>query len=247
MQSQPSEKASPRCPSPVVSSPQSGPHQDLNKVLERHRRAAYDKPVSDHTRAAFAWVREIIAQEPRPLLLDAGCGVGEASRELARRHPNSWVIGVDRSAHRLGKAGWAEPGLRAHNLLLARAELVDFWRLALADGWRLTRHYLLYPSPWPKPGHLMRRWHAHPVFQAVLGLGGRLELRTNWRIYAEEFCCAVDFFDRGPAAVEYFEPHQALTPFERKFAASGHPLFRVEVELGASNAGHNPGPHRDAN
>ncbi len=205
-------------------------------MLERHRRGTYARPIAAHTRAAFAWVQETIGPQRRPLLLDAGCGVAEATRELARRHPECWIVGVDRSAHRLGKAGWTEPGLRSGNLVLARAELVDFWRLARAAGWRLERHFLLYPNPWPKPGHLVRRWHAHPVFETVLALGGRLELRTNWRVYAEEFALAVEFFGHGPASLERFEPRAEVTPFERKFAASRHRLYRVTVDLGRTQA-----------
>ncbi len=226
-----SAQASPIQRSPIVASTQGGPHRDLIKVLERHRGTRYDRPIADHTRESFAWAQSRIELKPRPLVLDAGCGVGEASRELARRFPGHWVVGVDRSAHRLAKGGWSEPGLEQGNIILARAELSDFWRLAHAAGWRLDRHYLLYPNPWPKPGQLMRRWHAHPVFEVVLALGGRLELRTNWRIYAEEFALAVEFLVGSAAAVQYFRPQDSLTPFERKFLASGHQLFRITVDL----------------
>ena len=58
------------------------------------------------------------------------------------------------------------------NAVLIRADLVDFWRLLADNGVRLARHYNLYPNPWPKIGHLARRWHGHPVFPALLELGG---------------------------------------------------------------------------
>ena len=229
-----SHKSRSRTPSPLVTSTQAGSHPDLIKALRRHRRAAFSKAISDHTRDSFSWVREVIARQPRPLVLDSGCGVGESTRELAERHPDHWVIGVEKSALRLRKGGWVEPGRCVGNLILIRAELADFWRQALANGWRLERHYLLYPNPWPKPGHLMRRWHAHPVFETLLDLGGVLELRTNWRTYAKEFVCALEFFDHHPTEVQYFEPLDCLTPFERKFDASGHQLFKVTVDLGST-------------
>ena len=96
---------------------------------------------------------------------------------------------------------------------------------------RLARHYLLYPNPWPKIGHLARRWHGHPVFPDLPELGGRLECRSNWRIYVEEFCFALNRLTQCHAACEPYAPDVALTPFERKYMASGHPLYRVCVAL----------------
>lgn len=166
-----------------------------------------------------AWVRP-----GRPLLLDAGCGTGASTLILAERHPEAQVVGVDRSAARLARAPADRPG----NLLLLRARLEDFWRLLAEADIRLDGHYLLYPNPWPKPGHLSRRWHAHPVFPELLALGGRLELRTNWRIHAEEFARALALHRVEAEPVVSFQPGQMpLSPFERKYAASGHELFRV--------------------
>ena len=50
--------------------------------------------------------------------------------------------------------------------------------------------FLFFPNPWPKAySEIKRRFHAHPVFATMASLAPCLELRTNWRIYAEE--CAV--------------------------------------------------------
>jgi tRNA G46 methylase TrmB len=103
-------------------------------------------------------------------------------------------------------------------------------------GIRLDRHYLLYPNPWPKIGHLSRRWHGHPVFPTLLDLGGVLECRSNWQIYVEEFCFAVQRLTRHPAACEPYVPEEALTPFERKYSNSGHALFRTIVYLSSVSA-----------
>jgi tRNA (guanine-N7-)-methyltransferase len=106
-----------------------------------------------------------------PLILDSCCGVGESSRLLARAFPNHYVIGVDQSASRLARGGGRAAECPA-NLDLVRADVVDYWRLLHEAGVRLDRHYLLYPNPWPKIGHLSRRWHGHPVFPTLLELGG---------------------------------------------------------------------------
>lgn len=215
----------------VPTSAQTGIHEHLPILLDRHAAAPFRKPYADYNRAAFADSlerRERIAPAA-PLILDACCGVGESSIALARAFPGHYVIGVDQSASRLqrGKPGAGE---LPENLDLVRADLVDYWRLLAEAGIRLDRHYLLYPNPWPKITHLSRRWHGHAVFPAMLALGGRLECRSNWPIYVEEFAFAVARLSGRKAPVEAFVPGNALTPFERKYLDSGHSLWRVVCE-----------------
>lgn len=221
-------------PSRRVVSSQSGPHEDLARRVERGLGHPLRKPVADHTRAAFhradAWRRRGLGA---PLIIDAGCGVGLSTRRLARRFPDSLVIGVDRSADRLSR----EHGEMPANALLVRADLVDFWRLALAEGWQPQRHYLLYPNPYPKPSHLKMRWQGHPVFPAIPALGGRLELRSNWRLYVEEFALALRQATGLAVDVEGYHPANAcpdgayLSPFEEKYHRSGQPLWRLVATL----------------
>ncbi|MFW6021472.1 MAG: tRNA (guanine(46)-N(7))-methyltransferase TrmB [Guyparkeria sp.] len=207
---------------PVTSS-QTGPHEDLERQLERHARRPFAKPIADYNREAFDRVAARLATIDRPLILDSGCGTGDSSRLLARRFPDHWVVGVDRSADRLSRQRSDTPS----NCVLVRADLIDFWRLAEQQGWAPVRHYLLYPNPEPKPRHLKRRFHAHPVFPTVVALGGRIESRSNWRIYLDELSRALAFHGRT-ARVEPIPVDAApLTPFERKYRASGQRLWRL--------------------
>jgi len=219
----------------LPTSAQTSSHPQLPRLLARHLGAPFRKPYADYNRAAFEASqerRERLAPKA-PLILDAGCGVGESSIALALAFPEHYVIGVDQSAARLAR-GKTDGILPKHlpNLDLVRADLVDYWRLLHDAGIRLDRHYLLYPNPWPKIGHLSRRWHGHPVFSSLLALGGVLECRSNWRIYVEEFCLAVETVTKHPARCEIYTPERALTPFERKYGASGHALFRTIIDLG---------------
>ncbi len=223
----------------VPTSTQNGIHEQLARLLERHWQAPYLKPYADYNRAAFAASmarREALAPAV-PLILDSGCGVGASSIALARAYPDCYVIGVDQSQARLQRA---QSRLRRQdtradalpaNLDLVRADLVDYWRLLRDAGIHPVRHYLLYPNPWPKIGQLARRWHGHPVFPALLELGGVLECRSNWKIYIDEFCFAVERLTRCRAICEPYLPRDALTPFERKYLNSGHALYRASVTL----------------
>ncbi|WP_136066287.1 tRNA (guanine(46)-N(7))-methyltransferase TrmB [Modicisalibacter radicis] len=212
---------------PVISN-QSGPHDDLARRVTRALSHPLRKPVAEHTRRAFAEAERWLAGRASPLVLDAGCGVGLSTRQLAIRHADHAVIGIDRSADRLGR----DHGPLPDNALLVRADLVDFWRLALAAGWRPAHHYLLYPNPYPKAAHLKLRWHGHPVFPALLALGGRLEVRSNWRLYLDEFALATyQASGRRPAVVEHAPQGAFLTPFERKYVASDQAVWRLDVAL----------------
>lgn len=215
----------------VPTSAQTGIHTHLATLLDRHLGAPFRKPYADYNRAAFvaSMARRQRVASDAPLILDSCCGVGESSIALARAFPDHYVIGVDQSELRLSRnpAGADLPA----NLDLVRADLVDYWRLLLDAGIRLERHYLLYPNPWPKIGHLARRWHGHPVFPALLELGGVLECRSNWPIYVDEFCFALQRSSGRSASAEAYRPEVALTPFERKYLGSGHALFRCVVDL----------------
>ncbi len=207
-----------------ISSAQLGPHPRLGEVVCRHLRSAYLRMPSEAGKAAFATIAGRLAREP--FVLDSGCGTGASTLQLARELPDRLVIGVDKSAARLAAA---QRNLALdkmpQNVLLLHCELVDFWQLAAAAGLRCERQLFLYPNPWPKPDHLPRRWHGHPVLPAILALGGEIELRTNWRIYAAEFAQALRLAGLK-AHLETITPIDPLTPFERKYAASGHELWR---------------------
>ena len=227
-----------RANSRVPSSAQNGIHSHLATLLDRHAASPFRKPYADYNRRAFAASIERYERvvHSAPLILDSCCGVGESSIALANAFPDHYVIGVDQSASRLNRNVIGTNGASGTiqlppNLDLVRADLVDYWRLLHDAGIHPERHYLLYPNPWPKIGHLSRRWHGHPVFPTLLELGGVLECRSNWRIYIEEFCFAVERLTRYSAICQTYTPDEALTPFERKYLDSGHALFRTVVQL----------------
>jgi tRNA (guanine-N7-)-methyltransferase len=202
----------------------------LPEILARHFAHPFCRPVLDYNRAAF---QEAIERwqnwnESAPLVLDSGCGVGWSTIWLANAHPDCFVLGVDQSAHRLARK---KKEHQPANLAFVRADLVDFWRLLAERNICLSAHYLLYPNPWPKAKHLQRRWHGHSVFPTLLSLGGLLECRSNWKIYLDELEFALTWAG-FPATLTHFLPEEdGLTPFERKYHASGQELWKLVCDL----------------
>ncbi len=222
------------CLSSTVRSTQTAPHPRLAALVRKHMDAEWRQPLHAPTVDAFTALAAAGVDPEKKIVLDSGCGTGESTRQIAQCHPDCLVIGVDKSESRLRKLPGSHFSHRSFfhregNTIWLRAELSSFWRLALQAGWRLHRHYLLYPNPWPKPGQVLRRWHAHPVFPSLLQLGGQLELRCNWEIYAREFAAAVEM--TGCRGVQLTEgvASNITTPFESKYRNSGQTLYRVVV------------------
>ena len=217
-----------------ITNAQSGLHENLVSVVKKHLLTHYQKPISAHTQEAFDSVKSQVDDSIKaemPLILDSCCGTAMSTRIIAQNNPDALVIGIDRSASRLGKE--YNNDLPA-NALLVQAECADFWLLAKEAGWKLHSHSILYPNPYPKTKHLKRRWHGHPAFPILLSLGGKLELRTNWKVYAEEFCEAVRIAKadkQGCQGVECIQAEVPLTLFEKKYQKSGQELYRVKISL----------------
>ncbi len=216
--------------STIPVSAQQGVHDRLAEQVGRHLAQPFRKPINDYNREAFeaslsGW------DGKAPLILDAGCGVGHSTIQLARSFPDHWVVGVDQSQDRLSRRKPYPDALMPKNMVFVRADLVDYWRLLHAAGLHLARHYILYPNPWPKIGHLTRRWHAHPVFPFIPKLGGILEVRSNWSVYVEEFAAALGQVLGQDVPWATFEAAVPLTPFERKYRDSGQTLYRLIIDL----------------
>ena len=186
-----------------ITSSQTGIHPQMEKHLRRHLESEWLQPLHRPTEESYRQLKyEGGLSGETEFILDSGCGTGKSTQRLASLYPQHLVIGVDQSHTRLAKSGVNSGFLCTENCILLRAELSTFWRLLLDDGYSPERHFLFYPNPWPKPGHLLRRWHGHPVFPKLLSLGGEIEMRCNWEIYALEFAQAIKIATGRNASVD---------------------------------------------
>ncbi|MDP5214289.1 SAM-dependent methyltransferase [Pseudoalteromonas tunicata] len=213
-----------------ITTNQTGIHEKLDEVVQRHLKAEFKKPIAAHTQAAFDEVNEKVQAFNGPIILDSCCGVGESTANLAKLHPDALVIGIDKSAHRLDKHDVEYKQSDAGQYILVQADLNDFWRLVEQANWQPSHHYLFYPNPWPKSKHLQRRWHGAAIFPTIVAIGGCLEVRSNWQIYVQEFAQALALTGRS-TKVSLYQAEQSITPFERKYWASGQQSYRLVIDL----------------
>lgn len=197
----------------------------------RHLRKPFQKPLQDHNQEAFAQAQAVVAEWAGPIILDSCCGVGESTAWLAEQYPDALVIGVDKSSHRLQRHASYQTAAAGQRYLLVRADLNDFWRLAVAANWQLHKHYILYPNPWPKSAHLSRRWHGSPVWPYVMALGGELVMRSNWVTYLTEVAASLALINCAAQVQPLLAQHEPVTPFERKYQASGQQLWQLAAQL----------------
>ncbi len=215
--------------SSLIVSSQALPHKNLAKLVHKYQNSEFRDSIPKHAYDAFYNASEFVGSNK--IILDCGCGTGESSYRLALKYPDYKVIAVDKSIDRLQRSH--THGDRPANLLFLQCDCIHLWQLIHKAEWKLARHYLFYPNPWPKPGHLQRRWHGHHVFPVMLSLGGELTLRTNWEVYAREFLQALRMNTVGKVEMNELKlkANEAFTPFERKYIQSEHALFEVVARL----------------
>lgn len=123
---------------------------------------------------------ETIFQREQPITLELGCGKGEYTVALAKRHPERHFIGVDIKGARLwrGAKTAVEESLYNAAFLRCQIELID-----RAFGFQeVDEIWITFPDPQIKYKRGKHRL-THPDFlaryQKILRPGGRIKLKTD--------------------------------------------------------------------
>jgi tRNA (guanine-N7-)-methyltransferase len=164
-----------------------------------------------------------------PLVVEIGCGVGEATVALAATRPGCnvlgfevWHPGVADTFHRMEQAG-------VDNVRMCSVDAVWSMQHLLAER-SVAELWTFFPDPWPKQRHHRRRL-VRPGFARVaasrLVEGGVWRLATDWGDYAEQMAEVLDAepllanLHDGPAPRWADRP---LTRFERRGLEAGRSI-----------------------
>lgn len=227
-----------------ITTNQEGVHEQVAPLVKKYLSTKSQRPIQAHTQEAFEQVAAWLGDGTNKIILDSCCGIGESTAILAKRFPGHRVVGIDKSAQRIGKHQHHFPSHpdEKHSLLITqdnycvvRADVNDFWRLANAQQWRPEYHFLLYPNPYPKASQVQKRWYASAAIKDLLLLGGKLEVRSNWQLYLEDFKAALEIAGSDAELVPV-DDSPAMTPFERKYSLSGQTCWRLISDLSTLNA-----------
>jgi tRNA (guanine-N7-)-methyltransferase len=124
----------------------------------------------------------------RRLWLEIGAGTGAFFLELARLHPETEFIAIERCrmrAKRLVKRT-ARSGLP--NLHAIRGNAISAL-IGDVPAESIAKIFILYPCPWPKTSQRLNRWYLHPIMphlDRVLKPDGILVWSSDQEFYVNE-------------------------------------------------------------
>ncbi|NMM19697.1 MAG: tRNA (guanosine(46)-N7)-methyltransferase TrmB [Rhodoferax sp.] len=195
--------------------------------------------------AAFAYATGAEGQndlKPRPVILEIGFGMGEATAHIAAVMPEKNFLccevhepGVGALLKRIGEQSLRNIRIVAHDAV----EVIDnMLPLQSLDG-----VHIFFPDPWHKKKHNKRRLIQTPLIAklaARLKVGGYLHCATDWQPYAEQILEVLSAepllqntaIQAHPELAGYApKPHyRPLTKFENRGIKLGHGVWDVVFE-----------------
>ncbi|MFJ4329230.1 MULTISPECIES: tRNA (guanosine(46)-N7)-methyltransferase TrmB [unclassified Streptomyces] len=165
----------------------------------------------------------------RPVVLEVGFGMGEATARMAAADPDTNILAVD--VHTPGQGnllGLAER-MGLSNIRVGNGDAIILLREMLAPG-SLAGLRVYFPDPWPKKRHHKRRL-IQPEFLTLaatrLAPGAVVHCATDWEPYAEQMLDVLtahpDFENTVPGGGFAPRPeHRPLTRFEGQGLDKGH-------------------------
>ena len=163
-----------------------------------------------------------------PLHVDLGCGDGSFLCEMAQQFPKTNFLGIERLTKRVERVR-----LKAEKIVNARVLRADslFAVRYLLPESSVETFYLLFPDPWPKRRHQLRRIFTHDFLDAIavaLGQHGVLRVATDQLGYfqqVEHISRAHVQFQVVPRSLD--DAVLPVTKFEKKFRKQGAPIYRL--------------------
>lgn len=121
-----------------------------------------------------------------PLVVEIGCGNGDALCWMAAHEPGSNFVGIEVHEPGVGRLLRGIRSAELQNVRVLMRDAVEVLQAQPVGSIDMLRVY--FPDPWPKKRHHKRRL-VSPAFAAlaarVLKPDGRLHLATDWVPYAD--------------------------------------------------------------
>lgn len=181
--------------------------------------------VLPYVTAPMDWPGVFGRQAPR--ILEIGFGMGGATAEIARGHPENDYLGVEVHTPGVGALLKRIGELDLANLRIVQHDAAEVLQHMLAES-SLDGIHIFFPDPWHKKRHHKRRL-IQPAFVELLasrlGPGGYLHLATDWEDYARQMLEVLAANPLLRNTTDSYAPrpdHRPLTKFEQRGLRLGH-------------------------
>jgi tRNA (guanine-N7-)-methyltransferase len=165
-----------------------------------------------------------------PHVLEIGFGMGQATAEIAARHPDTDYLGIEVHTPGVGALLKAIGDQGLTNLRIIQHDAVEVLQHMLADA-SLDGIHIYFPDPWHKKRHHKRRL-IQPAFARLLAgklkPGGYLHLATDWQDYAEQMLAVLSQEHLLANTSQDYAPRpewRPLTKFEQRGLKLGHGVW----------------------
>lgn len=129
-----------------------------------------------------------VFDEPAPLVVEVGFGMGDSLFAMCQQEPDKNFVGIEVHPPGVGRLINNAAEKQLNNLRVYMADANDVLSDCFADN-SISRFQLYFPDPWHKKKHNKRRI-VQPEFlrliQAKLIEGGVCHFATDWQPYAEQ-------------------------------------------------------------
>lgn len=162
--------------------------------------------------------------DAKDVVVEIGFGMGDATAEIAKAHPESGYIAIEVHPPGIGKLLSLIEEHELTNVYIIEGDAIEILQTMFADH-SINGFHLFFPDPWPKLKHNKRRI-VNAEFLALvhqkLKSGGYINIATDWVPYAEwirdVFSSSLDFTG-GEVPRPDWRPY---TKFEGKGLAKEH-------------------------
>ena len=168
------------------------------------------------TKALFPNTKETI--------IEIGFGMGDATAEIAKAHPENGYIAIEVHPPGIGKLLSLIEEHELTNVYIIEGDAIEILQTMFADH-IINGFHLFFPDPWPKLKHNKRRIVNAEFLVLIhqkLIKGGYINIATDWVPYAEwirDVFAGSDQFTGGEVARPDWRPY---TKFEGKGLAKDH-------------------------
>lgn len=120
-------------------------------------------------------------------IVEIGFGMGDATRLMAKEHPEWGIVGIEVHKPGIGKLLWWINQDNLRNLFIIEHDAVEVFSTFLSKD-SVDGIHIWFPDPWPKKRHNKRRLIQTGftgMLLKVLKSGGYIHAATDWEPYAD--------------------------------------------------------------